>query len=97
TVSSTALQFATSAPKAETRRIVRGSLGGRHTCESGTGVKVHIRMQGEQFLARGRYLKEQFYERLGRSEREATVSLWHLMTGIDSDSFVRPCERRKPL
>jgi hypothetical protein len=75
----------------------RAELLGHHCHETDCGVRVQVWIRGDRYLARGRYQGQQFGQSLG-AEREAAVSLRHLLVQIENGTFERPSEtRQRPL
>jgi integrase len=75
--------------------MVRAELMGGHTHTTLDGVRVHVWKRGPKYLARGRFQGQPFGETLGESETEAGARLRHILTEIESSSYVRPSQARK--
>ena len=77
------------------RRMVRAELMGSRTHRTMNGVSIHVYQRDGKFLARGRYNKQAFGETLGANEERAVSRLRHILTEIETGSYVRPSAASK--
>jgi hypothetical protein len=81
--------------ESDSRRMVVGSLGGRHSYGTLNGVEIHIWRRGDSYIARGSYEGRRFGVQLGRTELEAEARLHEVLVEIAYGTFVRPSQARR--
>ncbi|MGZ0174586.1 MAG: phage integrase SAM-like domain-containing protein [Planctomycetales bacterium] len=80
---------------AESRKMVRSELMGRHSHVAQNDVRVNIYIRAGKYIARGRIDGVAFGKTIGSNVDQAEVGLRELLGNLDRDSFIRPSEQSR--